>query len=154
MWHISVRQGNEIASVGVASDWDMSRWIIHEGEVWFRHRGSGSNRCLIYGSLKGLQAEANRGLTSANCKTNFAQYDSAGHKHASKNSQAWSKIWRSKFRTSVMNAVRITTVGNQNLIQEEIKRRLNSSNACYHSVQKLLSFRLLSKNVKLEYTEL
>jgi hypothetical protein len=27
-----------------------------------------------------------------------------------------------------------TTVTNQNLIQEEIKRRLNSGNACYHSV--------------------
>jgi hypothetical protein len=39
-------------------------------------------------------------------------------------------------------------VSNQNLIQEEIKRRLNSGNACYHSVQNLLSSRLLSKNVK------
>jgi hypothetical protein len=37
----------------------------------------------------------------------------------------------------------------QNLIQEEIKRRLNSSNACYHSVQNLLSSRLLSKNIKI-----
>jgi hypothetical protein len=27
------------------------------------------------------------------------------------------------------------TVTNQTLIQEEIKRRLNASNACYHSVQ-------------------
>jgi hypothetical protein len=27
-----------------------------------------------------------------------------------------------------------TTVTNQNLIQEEIKRRLNSGNACYYSV--------------------
>jgi hypothetical protein len=33
---------------------------------------------------------------------------------------------------------------NQNLIQEEIKRRLNFGNACYHSVQNLLSFCLLS----------
>jgi hypothetical protein len=40
------------------------------------------------------------------------------------------------------------TVTNQNLIQEEIKRRMNSGNACYHSVQNLLSSRLLSKNVK------
>jgi hypothetical protein len=40
------------------------------------------------------------------------------------------------------------TVMNQNLIQEEIKRRLNSCNACYHSVQNLSS-RLLSKNVKI-----
>jgi hypothetical protein len=30
-----------------------------------------------------------------------------------------------------------------------IKRRLNSGNACYHSVQNLLSFRLLSKNIKI-----
>jgi hypothetical protein len=41
-----------------------------------------------------------------------------------------------------------TPVTNQNLIQEEIKRRLNSGNACYHSVQNLLSSRLLSENVK------
>jgi hypothetical protein len=39
-------------------------------------------------------------------------------------------------------------VTNQNLIQEEIKKRLNSGNACYHSVQSLLSSRLLSKNLK------
>jgi hypothetical protein len=37
-----------------------------------------------------------------------------------------------------------TTVTNQNLIQEEIKRRLSSGNACYHSVQSLPSSRLLS----------
>jgi hypothetical protein len=30
------------------------------------------------------------------------------------------------------------TVTNQNLIQEEIKRRLNSGNACYHAVRCLL----------------
>jgi hypothetical protein len=35
-----------------------------------------------------------------------------------------------------------TTVTNQNSIQEEIKKRLNSGNACYHSVQNLLSSRL------------
>jgi hypothetical protein len=40
-----------------------------------------------------------------------------------------------------------TTVINHNLIQEEIKRRLNSGNTCYHSVQNILSFRLLSKNL-------
>jgi hypothetical protein len=35
-------------------------------------------------------------------------------------------------------------------MQEEIKSRLNSGNACYHSVQSLLSSRLLSKNVKVK----
>jgi hypothetical protein len=42
-----------------------------------------------------------------------------------------------------------TTVTNQNLIQEEIKSRLNSGNACYHSVQNLLSSQFLSKNLKI-----
>jgi hypothetical protein len=42
-----------------------------------------------------------------------------------------------------------TTVTNQNLIQEEVKRRLNSGNACYHSIQNILSLRLLSKNLKI-----
>jgi hypothetical protein len=41
-----------------------------------------------------------------------------------------------------------TTVTNQHLIREEIKR-LNSGNACYLSVQNLLSSRLLSKNLKI-----
>jgi hypothetical protein len=41
------------------------------------------------------------------------------------------------------------TITDQNLIQEEIKRRLNLGNACYHSVQNLLSSRLLSKNIKI-----
>jgi hypothetical protein len=35
------------------------------------------------------------------------------------------------------------------LILEEIKRRLNSANACYHSVQNLPLSRLISKNVKI-----
>ena len=35
-------------------------------------------------------------------------------------------------------------------IPEEIKSRLRSGNACYHSVQNLLSSRLLSKNLKIE----
>jgi hypothetical protein len=43
-----------------------------------------------------------------------------------------------------------TTITNENLIQEEIKRRLNSGNACYHSVQNLLVSRLLSKNIKIQ----
>jgi hypothetical protein len=42
-----------------------------------------------------------------------------------------------------------TTVTNQNLIREEITRILNSGNACYHSVQDVLSSRRLSKNVNM-----
>ena len=43
-----------------------------------------------------------------------------------------------------------TTLTNQNSIVEEIKSRLRSGNACYHSVQNLLSSRLLSKNLKIK----
>jgi hypothetical protein len=42
-----------------------------------------------------------------------------------------------------------TAVTIQNLIQEEIKKRLNSGNACYHSVQNFLPSLLLSKNMSI-----
>ena len=43
-----------------------------------------------------------------------------------------------------------TTLTNQNSIPEEIKSRVRSGNACYQSVQNLLSSRLLSKNLKIK----
>ena len=43
-----------------------------------------------------------------------------------------------------------TTLTNQNSIPEEIKSRLRLGNACYHSVQNLLSSMLLSKNLKIK----
>jgi hypothetical protein len=43
-----------------------------------------------------------------------------------------------------------TTLTDENCIHEEIKSRLNSGNACYHSVQSLFSSRLLSRNVKVK----
>jgi hypothetical protein len=43
-----------------------------------------------------------------------------------------------------------TTLTNQNDIHDEIKSRLNSGNACNYSVQNLLSFRLISKNLKVK----
>jgi hypothetical protein len=45
-----------------------------------------------------------------------------------------------------------TTLTDQNYeyIHEDIKSRLNSGNACCHSVQNLLSSRLLSRNVKVK----
>ena len=43
-----------------------------------------------------------------------------------------------------------TKLTNQNYIQEEIKCRLKSQNACFHSVQNLLSSSLLSENIKIK----
>jgi hypothetical protein len=52
-----------------------------------------------------------------------------------------SKIWRSSS---------IWAVANQNYFYEELKSMLNSGNACYHSVQSLLSSRLLFKNFSIK----
>jgi hypothetical protein len=43
-----------------------------------------------------------------------------------------------------------TTLTDQNCVHDEISSRLNSGNACYHSVQSLLSPRLLSRDVKVK----
>jgi hypothetical protein len=53
----------------------------------------------------------------------------------------------------VLKYVTVQIFGNNNiksnLILEEIRGRFNSDNACYHSVQNLLSPCLLSKSVKI-----
>jgi len=43
-----------------------------------------------------------------------------------------------------------TTLTHQNCIPKEIKSKLRSGNACYHSLQNLLSSRLLSRNLKIK----
>jgi hypothetical protein len=43
-----------------------------------------------------------------------------------------------------------TTLANKNDIHDEIKSRLNMGNACYYSIQNLLSSRLISKNLKIK----
>jgi hypothetical protein len=43
-----------------------------------------------------------------------------------------------------------TTLTNQNDIYDEIKSRLNSGNACYYSVQNLLSSHLITRNLKIK----
>ena len=43
-----------------------------------------------------------------------------------------------------------TTLTNKNSIQEEIKSRLKVGNACYYSVQNLLSSSVLSKKLKIK----
>ena len=41
-------------------------------------------------------------------------------------------------------------LGNQNSIREEIRSRLKSENACYYSVQNILSSSLLPENIKIK----
>ena len=60
------------------------------------------------------------------------------------------KIYNSAFeRVEEFKYLRMTFT-NQNSIQEEIKSRLKSGNACFHSVQNLLPSSWLSKNLKIK----
>jgi hypothetical protein len=68
------------------------------------------------------------------------------HQNAGQN--WYTKIANSSFGNVSQFKYLGTTVTNQNLIQEEIKKILNSGNACYHSVQNLLSSHLMLKNIK------
>jgi hypothetical protein len=43
-----------------------------------------------------------------------------------------------------------TALTNQNCTHEEVERRVKFENACYHSMQNLLSSSLLSKNIEIK----
>jgi hypothetical protein len=68
-------------------------------------------------------------------------------RHQSEGQNPDIKIANTAFETVSQFRYLGTTVTNQNLIQEKIKRRLNSGNACYHSVYNFLSYCLLPKNL-------
>jgi hypothetical protein len=69
-------------------------------------------------------------------------YQKAGHKHSIKIGN-WSFEDVAKFKY-------FGTLTDQNCMNIEITGRLNLGNACYHSVQSLLSSRLLPRNVKVK----
>jgi hypothetical protein len=81
--------------------------------------------------------------------TQFTNYDKKAEKLFSPYQHKHIKMANRCFEDMAKFRYLGTTITNQTLIQEEIKRRLNLVNACYRSVQNLLSSRLLSKNIKI-----
>jgi hypothetical protein len=58
------------------------------------------------------------------------------------------RITNESFESVAVFRYLATTLTNENDIHDEIKSRLNTGNACYYSVQNLLSSHLISKNLK------
>jgi hypothetical protein len=72
-----------------------------------------------------------------------APYQKAGQRHClNKANSGFEDVVTLKYLGTILT--------DQKCMLEEIKSRLNSGNASYHSVQSLLSSRLLSRNVKVD----
>jgi hypothetical protein len=70
----------------------------------------------------------------------MSRYQKAGQKHSV-------KITNRSFEDVTKFQYLVTTLTDQKCMHKEIWERLNSGSACYYSVQSLLSYRLLSRNV-------
>jgi hypothetical protein len=88
---------------------------------------------------KGIDLEVNAEETKYMV---MSRNQNAGHNHNIKiDNKSFERVEEFKYLAA--------TLMNQNSVHEEIKSKLKSGNACYHSVQNLLSSMLLSKNTKI-----
>jgi hypothetical protein len=92
-----------------------------------------------------IDASKEVGLEVNTDKTKYmllSRHQNAGQNHDT-------KIGNRRFENVAQFRYLGTATTNTNLIKEKIKRRLNSGNACYYSVQNLSPSRLLFKNIKI-----
>jgi hypothetical protein len=86
--------------------------------------------------------EAGLEVNSEETKYVLMSYKKVGQKHSIKiANRSFEGVAKFKY---------FGTLTDKNCMQKEIKSRLNSGNTCYHSVQSLLSSRLLSRNIKVK----
>jgi hypothetical protein len=106
----------------------------------------GENIDTIYKNTEALLdagKEVGLEVNSEKIKYIFMSRKKAGQKHGI-------KIVNRSFEGEAKLKYLRTTLTDQNCMQEEFNSTLNSRNACYHSVQRLLCSRLLSRNVKVK----
>jgi hypothetical protein len=106
----------------------------------------GENIDTIQNNTEGLLAaskEVDLEVNSEKTKYMLMSRKKAGQKHGI-------KIANRSFKGVAKFKYLGTRLTDQNCMQEEIKSRLNSGNAYYHSVQSLLYSRLLSRNAKVK----
>jgi hypothetical protein len=102
------------------------------------HTAKKNTESLVVAS-KEIWGEVNAGKTRYMV---MSQDQNAGQSHNI-------KIDKSSFKSVEQFKYLGISLMNQNSIQEEINSRLKPVNACYHSVQNLLSSSLLSKNIQI-----
>jgi hypothetical protein len=93
-----------------------------------------------------LIASKEIGLEVNAAKTKYTVMSRDQNAGQSKNTQIGNKSFETVEYFKYLGA----TLTNQNSIHKEIKSRLKSGNACYHSVQNLLSASLLSKRERIK----
>ena len=93
---------------------------------------------VVAGWMIGLEVNVDKSMHMV-----MSQDQNAGRSHSIKIDSSYFELVK-QFRYLE------TTLMNQNYIQEEIKSRSKSGNACYHVVQNILSSSMLSKSMKIE----
>jgi hypothetical protein len=104
----------------------------------------GENTDAIKKNTVLLDASKGVGLEVNPEKTKYMLISTEGRK------ESWIKTVNRSFEDVAKFIYFGTTLTDQNCMHKEIKSRLNSGNACYHSVQSLLSSSLLCRDVRIK----
>jgi len=155
-----LKQGDALSPLlfNFALEWAIRRVQVNQDGL----KLNGTHQLLAYaddvnilgGSIRAVKENAEalvvaakeNGLEVNTDKTKYmvmSRDQNAGRTHSMKNdNSSFERLGEYKYLG--------TNLTKKNSIQEEIKSRLKSRNACYHSVQNLLSSSLLSKNLKIK----
>jgi hypothetical protein len=129
------------SQVGLKLNWP-HQFLVYAGDVYLL----GDNISTIKKNTDAVIDTAKEVGPEVNTKK--IRYRLVSHQNAGQNHNI--KLPNRSFEIVARFKYLKTSVKSQNLIHEEIKRRLNLGSACDHSVQSLLSSCLMSKNRKIK----